>query len=87
MFDKVKAAGAAVIGAAGMAALAEVAVVDWDEVLADSPGPDFLKAAAVAFLLGAIPTVRAWWKREVVGYGEGVPRTDGPYVEKAGGEA
>ena len=74
MFDKLKAAGGTIIAAAGTAGITAAAGVDWGEVAADIPGPQFVQAPVVTLLVGGIAWLAAWWKREATGYGAGVPR-------------
>lgn len=72
MFDKVKAAGGTIIGAAGAAGITAAAGVDWGEVAAEIPGPEFVQAPVVTLIVGGITWLAAWWKRETSGYGAGV---------------
>lgn len=74
MFDKVKAAGQAVIAAAGGAGIAAAAGVDWGEVVAEIPGPEFIQAPLVTLIVGGIAWAAARWKKETKGYGAGVPK-------------
>lgn len=59
-----KAVAVSTVGVAGSAALTSLAGVNWGETIADAPGPDFAKVAAVGLIVGAINFAVGWWKRE-----------------------
>lgn len=74
MFDKVKAAGGAILAAAGTAGITAAAGVEWGEIVAEIPGPEFVHAPVVTIIVGGIAWLAAWWRRETQGYGRGVPK-------------
>lgn len=74
MFDKVKAAGQAIIAASAAAGITAAAGVDWGEIITEIPGPEFIQAPIVTLILGGIAWVAARQKKENKGYGAGVPR-------------
>ena len=55
--------------------------MDWGEIAADIPGPEFVQAPAVTLIVGGIAWLAAWWKRETRGYGAGVPKPPAAPIE------
>lgn len=65
-FTKMKAVALSAVVAAGAAGTAELTVVDWNDVLMDAPGPDYVKAGAVVVLIGLVQAVSGFFKKERV---------------------
>lgn len=74
MFDKVKAAGQAIIAASATAGITAAAGVDWGAIVDEIPGPEFIEAPIVTLIVGGIAWLAARRKTETTGYGAGVPR-------------